>query len=142
MNTLHRFLPPAAILLALVSSSCQDVVTVASTTPAPWSYVEDAWGGIAPENPAIESGRVALPVKLDLHPAKRLDSAICIRRVSGRVDEGRVFVRVDKCLCHSGTKGEGPDMVARFAKPAPGRYVVVYDDASAGFPKIGEIEVR
>ncbi|HEV7506173.1 MAG TPA: hypothetical protein VGS07_14785 [Thermoanaerobaculia bacterium] len=142
MKTLHRFLPPAAILLVLFSSSCQYAVTVASTTPAPWSYVEDAWGGIASENPTIESDRVALPVRLDLHSAKRIDSAICIRRVNGRVDAGRVFVRVDKCLCHSGTQGEGPDMVARFGKPAPGKYAVVYDDASAGFPKIGEIEVR
>jgi hypothetical protein len=142
MKTLHWFLSPAAILLALASVSCDRALTVASTTPAPWTYVEDAWGGIASGSPTIESDRMALPVRFDVHPVKRQDSAICIRRVNGRVDGGRVIVRVDKCLCSSGTTGKGPELIARFAKPVPGKYMVVYDDARAGFPKIGEIEVR
>lgn len=142
MKTLRRFLPPAAILLALASVSCNRMVVWASTEPASWLYVDEAWGGIATENPAIESDRVALPIRFDVHAVKRVDSAICIRRVNGRVDEGRVIVGVDKCLCSSGTTGKGPELVARFVKPASGRYAVVYDDAGAGFPKIGEIEVR
>jgi hypothetical protein len=141
MKTLHRFLPRVSILFAFAAVSCNRAVTLASTTAAPWSYVEEAWGGIASEIPTVESGRMALPVRFAVHPVVRHDSAICIRRVNGRVEDGRVIVGVDKYICSSGT-GKGPDLVARFVKPAPGRYAVVYDDASAGFPKIGDIEVR
>ncbi len=147
MKPLHRFLPLAVIPLALASISCNRLMVWVSTKPASWSYVNDAWGGIAAENPTIESGQMALPVRFDVHAVTRVDSAICIRRVNGRVDEGRVIVGVDRCLCQSGPSSKtaeelARELVAHFSKPAPGRYTVVYDDASAGFPKIGDIEIR
>ncbi len=147
MKTLHRFLPPAAILLALVSVSCNRAVPWATTSPAPWSYVERSWGGIAVGNPTMEAGQVALPFRLFVHPVERVDSAICVRRATGRVEEGRVLIRLDKSLCEAGhrprtAEERANDSVVHLGKPEPGKYAVVYDDASAGFPKIGEVEVR
>jgi|GEM_PF-2108826 len=150
MKTPNRFLPPAAILLALALASCDRISMTLEpkpTGPATWSYVEKGWGGVAVEKPTVEAGRVSLPLRLGVHPAERVDSAICIRRVTGRVEDGRIAVRIDKRICQGGpgskTAAEGAeDLTVHVAKPAPGKYAVVYDDASAGFPKIGEVEVR
>ena len=148
MKTSHRYLTLAAILLApLVSVSCSRAVTWGSTTPASWSYVEKSWGGIALGNPTIEADRVDLPFRLGVHEVERVDSGICIRRLTGRFDKGRAIVRFDKYICegsHRTTPIEqsAKDFVARLDKPAPGKYDVVYDDVSAGFPKLGEVEVR
>jgi hypothetical protein len=149
MKTPNWFLPQAAILLflALALASCEQGMTLTSTVPATWAYVERNWGGVAVENPAVEAGRVSLPLRLGVHAAEGVDSAICVSRVAGRVDDGRIAVRVDKRICQGGpsstTAAEAAEgLTVHLAKPAPGKYVVVYDDASAGFPKIGEVEVR
>jgi hypothetical protein len=147
MKTPYRFLPLAALLLALASVSCNRAVVWASTTPAPWSYVERSWGGIAVGNPTMEADWVALPFSLFVHPVEHVDSAICVRRATGRVEEGRVLIRLDKSICEAGhrprtAEERANDSVVHLGRPAPGRYAVVYDDAGAGFPRIGEVEVR
>jgi hypothetical protein len=147
MKTFYRFLPPATLLLALVSASCNRAVVWVTTTPAPWSYVERSWGGIAVGNPTMEAGRVALPFSLFVHHVERVDSAICVRRATGRVEKGRVLIRLDKSICEAGhrprtAEERANDSVVHLGRPAPGRYAVVYDDAGAGFPRIGEVEVR
>lgn len=147
MTALHRFLPPAALLLALASVSCERALIWATTTPAPWSFVEKSWGGIAVGNPKMEAGRMTLPYRLFVHRVRDAQSGVCVCRATGRVEEGRVLIRLDKSLCEGGPgsrtakeRANGP--VVHLGRPAPGRYVVVYDDAGAGFPKIGEVEVR
>jgi hypothetical protein len=147
VKTLYRFLRPAAILLVLVSVSCNRAVTWVTTSPAPWSYVEKSWGGIAVGNPTMEAGRVALPFRLFVHPVEHVDSAVCVRRAAGRVEGGRVLIRLDKSICEAGhrprtAEERANDSVVQLGRPAPGRYAVVYDDAGAGFPRIGEVEVR
>jgi len=146
MKTFRRVLWPTAILLALASVACNDPMSV-TTTLATWSYVEKGWGGVALGSPTVEANRVSLPLNLGVHPPERIDSAICISRVSGHVENGRIAVRIYKRICKGGpgskTAAEGAeDLTVHVGKPAPGRYAVVYDDASAGFPKIGEVEVR
>jgi hypothetical protein len=150
MNPIHRFLPPAAILLALALVSCDRITMTLEpkpTGPATWSYVEKGWGGVALGTPTIAADRMDLPLRLGVHPAERVDSAICVRRVSGHVEKDRIVVRVYKRICRGGpgskTAAEGArDLTVHLGKPLPGKYAVVYNDASAGFPKIGEVEVR
>jgi hypothetical protein len=136
-----------AILLVAVTALLWEhaiprAVTWVTTTPAPWSYVEAAWGGVALGDPTVQGGRVSLPLKLDLHQRQRTDSAVCVRRVSARPEAGRIIVRFDKCICGPGTTSPYRcELEAHFARPSPGKYVVVYDDAGAGYPRIGEVEL-
>ena len=50
----------------------------------------------------------------------------------------RFLVRLDKCLCNGGTAAP---LIAVLPKPSSGAYDVVYDDAAAGFPHVGRLEV-
>lgn len=89
--------------------------------------------------PTFHTDEVSIPVTLGMYPTRPRDSAICVRRVTASVRARRILVRLDKCLCGPGATQE---LVARFPKPAPGGYRVVYEDPGAVFPEIGELEIR
>lgn len=136
----------AAILVAATLLPWKHVVaravTWVTTSPASWSDVEAAWGGVVPGNPTVYGDRVSLPLGLELHKRQRTDSGYCVRRVSARPEAGRIIVRFDTCICGPGTTSPYRyALAAHFARPSPGKYVVVYDDASAGYPRIGEVEL-
>ncbi len=117
-------------------------VTWVTTSPASWSDVEAAWGGVVLGDPTVQGDRVSLPLGLDLPKRQRTDSGYCVRRVSARPEAGRIIVRFDTCVCGPGTTSPYRyALAARFARPSPGRYVVVYDDAGAGYPRIGEVKL-
>jgi hypothetical protein len=81
-------------------------------------------------------------LKLALHQRQRTDSGVCVRRVSARPEAGRIIVRFDKCICGPGsTLPYKYELEAHMTRPSPGKYVVVYDDADAGYPRIGEVEL-
>lgn len=57
-----------------------------------------------------------------------------------RVEQGSTDGhQVDKGVCGSGSLRE---VTARVERPGPGRYPVVYDDESAAFPVVGEVQVE
>jgi len=129
------------VVLAVLTGACRrnDAALLApGGAPAPWSYVEDAWGGLAAGEPTIAAGTVTLPLLLGVHERKRVDSAICIKKISARVDGSRILVQLNQGICGEGsvTKYE-----ATFPRPAAGTYPVAYDDLLAGHPKIGEVRI-
>lgn len=128
-----------ALLVTACSASCARVVSTATTTPASWSYVEEAWGGLALVSPTVASGTVSLPLETGIHPPKRFDSAICVCGASARTDGARIVVLLESCVCGPGSKRT---LLVQMSKPTPGVYSVHYDDAAAGFPKIGELVVE
>ncbi len=127
-----------ALLCLFGLTGCNRLVTWASTKTAPWSYVEDGWGGTALESYLVESNQVNLKFKLLIHDVKRIDSGICSCGTSAKLQQNRILVRMKSCLC-----GPGADThhVAIIRRPPPGQYLVVYDDPSANYPRIGEITI-
>jgi len=128
-----------ATLAMALSVSCDRVLVWGTTEPAPWSYVEDAWGGMAVSNATVTSDQVLVDFAFNQHAVKREDSAICVRRVVGQARASRIYVRVDRCLCGPGATKE---LRATFPKPRSGSYQVVYDDLSAKYPELGEVHIR
>jgi hypothetical protein len=121
-------------------AGCHRAVTLVTTERASWSYVEEAWGGLQVSDSAVEDGRLRLRLRSHVHAVTRVDSGICVRAVSARVDETRVLVRLDKAVCDP--KGPPPPSnEVSIASPPAGTYAVLYDDAAAGFPRLGQARV-
>lgn len=135
MQTVARLL---AIVALVAFFACERVSTRLTTESAPWSYVEDAWGGLAIAESRTAENQVSLTFRLRAHEPKRLDSAICLCGTSARVRAERIMVRLEKCLCGGGASAP---LMAVLSKPPAGEYEVVYDDAAAGFPHVARITV-
>jgi hypothetical protein len=127
----------AAVAL-IATLGCARVVTAVTSEPPPWSYVEDGWGGVRLGAPEIVSGVASLPFTFHAHDVKRMDSGTCLHGASTRLDGPRIVLRLDKCVCGPGTLS---DMRVALPVLTKGTYAVVYDDATAGFPLLGEIRV-
>src|SRR5262245_66573797 len=65
-------------------------VTWVTTSPASWSDVEAAWGGVVPGDPTVQGDRVSLPLGLEFDKRQRTDSGYCVRRISARPEGGRI----------------------------------------------------
>lgn len=117
---------------------CGWVVSKASAERASWSYVDDAWGGLAVDQLVGSPDNPTLRFKTKLHGAKRMDSAICVCGGSVRVQGQRLIVSLNRCLCDSATATSAELPLPRLAS---GSYSVVYDDESAGFPVVGRVDV-
>ena len=135
MPTLGRW---RAIVALIACVACDRAATRLSTEHAPWSYVEDAWGGLGIAESRTANNRVSLSFRLRVHEPKRLDSAICTCGPTARVVADRILARLDKCLCKAGASAP---LIAVLPKPASGEYDVVYEDATAGFPHIARVRV-
>lgn len=114
------------------------MVSEITAEPATWGYVNDAWGGLEVGSPVVTAGQVDLPLTLMVHAVKQVDSGVCTDAIVARVDGTRVIIGLKRGVC-----GEGSltDYTAHFSVPPAGRYDVVYDDAQAGFPSLGEITI-
>ena len=126
----------AFALLATVG--CASAIPWVTSEPAPWSYVEDAWGGVRLGAVEVVSGDAFLLFELRAHEVKRIDSGICVRGASTRMDGGRIALRLDQSLCGPGSL---TDYKAALPKLAAGTYDVVYDDEAAGFPALGRVRI-
>jgi hypothetical protein len=137
MRKTIRSVVASVVVLFAVLVGCEDVARP-NGIRASWRYVEDGWGGLAAGEPRIAGNSVTLPLKLGVHPTKRVDSVICIASLSASVKRARIVVHLHKGIC-----GNGSVTVyeATFPRPAAGTYPVVYDDLRAGFPKIGEVRI-
>ena len=127
-----------AVAALLACGACNRAVTHLSTTTASWSYVEDAWGGVALAESRDNAKQVSLIFRLGVHQWKQMDSGSCACGAHARLNGSRVVVSLDRCLCGAGA---GATLVAEMAKPASGAYFVVYDDSAAGFPRIGQLTI-
>jgi hypothetical protein len=125
--------------LVFLVSGCDRLVSEASERAAPWSYVEEAWGGIGVGKPVVSADGVTIPFDLGLRPPKRLDSAICVRDADARLKDGRIVVLLERGVCGPGSPTEHAVHLKRLPK---GTYTVVYGDADAGYPVIGEVIVE
>jgi hypothetical protein len=130
--------PTLAIAALMACSACDRAVTQMSTVTASWSYVEDAWGGVALSESRVSGNQLSLILRVGVHDRKRMDSGTCLCGAHARLDASRVVVSLGRCLCGPGA---GLALVAGMAKPAAGAYDVVYDDSTAGFPRIGQLTV-
>jgi len=136
--------PPRIAALALAAAfaaGCDRVakriVPAMTSERATWSYVDEAWGGMAVKTSAVNANQLSLTFRLFLHAPTRIDSGICIYAIAARADGRRVVVRLDRSLCGNTTGGYAVSL----PKPEAGTYDVVYDDAAAGFPKLGRVTV-
>jgi hypothetical protein len=121
-------------------AACNRAVTLVTTERAAWSYVEEAWGGLDVPESRVEDGRLRLRLRFHVHPVARVDSGICVRAVAARVDGTRVLVRLDKSVCDPKGATQSSDEVS-IAVPPAGTYELRYDDAGAGFPRLGQAQV-
>ena len=119
-----------------ISSGCGAAVQSLSGEPASYQDVAESWGGIALGHIVAEStGPVLL---LELHPDKalRIDSGICVARVSTRIAPGTLYLVLFKSIC-------GERSLKTLAIPleglADGSYEVRYDDEAANYPKLGAL---
>lgn len=128
-----------ALSCLLLAAGCASVATWASTERASWTYVDEAWGGVALIKPQVTADRVTLTFKLFVHEATRSDSAICLHRISTRWQGAELLVRFDKAVC--GSSSDAPSLVVAIDPPKPGTYAVMYDDESVGYPILGELVV-
>jgi hypothetical protein len=127
-----------ALFAALaIATGCERLVTLATTERADWSYVDTAWGGATLKSASLTDGKLTLTPRLMLHRPTRLDSAICIAGVHARQDGQRLLFWFDKALCSNGAARL--PYAATMPGPPAGTYEVVYDDAAAGFPRLGRI---
>ena len=140
MNLQRRSTRTLVLAALLPIAACNWTAATLSTEKAPWSYVEDAWGGVRLASHAISVKQLTVKLELGVHEVKRADSGICVRRVSARSEATSILVRFDRCLCSTGYTTN--DYAASIPLPKPGRYVVAYDDEAAEFPKLGEVELR
>lgn len=136
---MHPRLTVLAAVLVGTTSACSWFVTRATTEPASWTYVEEAWGGMRLSEAHVADGRLSLPFRLSVHASTRVDSGICVRGASARVSDRRILVRLDKSVCPE--RGTPPPDEAELPAPASGSYEVVYDDAAAHFPSLGRVQV-
>ncbi len=127
-----------AIVALVACVACDRAATRLSTERAPWSYVEDAWGGLGIAESRTANNQVSMTFRLRVHEPKRLDSAICTCGTTARVMADRILVRLDKCLCSGGASTR---LIAVLPQPISGEYDVVYDDAAAGFPHVARLRV-
>ena len=67
-----------------------------------------------------------------------MDSGSCLCGAHARLNGSQVLVSLDRCVC---SPGAGVALVAEMTKPASGAYDVVYDDSTAGFPRIGRLTI-
>ncbi len=129
---LRRFIATFAVALAAAPA-------IAHAESADWAYVTSAWGGIAVATPSFSATSVHVPLTFWVGKTTRMDSAICIKRISGLVRDKTIVVSVAKRLC-----GLGRDVQDRsfdIPRPKAGTYSVVYDDETAAFPAIGILDV-
>lgn len=77
-------------------------------------------------------------IRIPLAVLPTFDSALCFSDPLGQISGQRILIRLQKGLCPTAPL---PALVVILPKPAPGKYVVVYDDARANQPVIGTIEV-
>jgi hypothetical protein len=127
----------AAALTAGCDRVCKRVVPIATATTADWAYVDNAWGATKLKSAAATDRDLTLTLTLFVHPPTHVDSGICDRGVHARQEGSRIAVAIDRSLC-----GDGPHpLTATIAKPPEGTYDVVYDDASAGYPRIGRLTI-
>jgi hypothetical protein len=128
-------------MMAALAAGCervaQRVVPRVTATKADWAFVDSSWGGTKLQSAAATNRDLTITLALGVHPPTRIDSAICTRGVNVRQDGSRIVLSIDRSVC-----GDGPHpLTATIAKPAAGTYDVVYDDASAGFPRVGRLTI-
>jgi hypothetical protein len=126
------------VLLLVLFAGCEGNVLLPGGTRASWRYVEDGWGGLATGAPRFSGRLLLLPIRLGIHPAERVDSAICIASLRAKVRGTWIVVRLHKGLCGQGSVTK---LETALPRPTAGLYTVVYDDMLAGYPRIGEVRV-
>jgi len=132
----------ALVALALLATAaCSSVVSVATTQPASYDYVVEAWGGITL---AVAPGMSypsdsAIPIELHTEKAVRIDSAMCLARVDSRTEGNTIYILLYKEVCT-------PSSIKSISVPlfgiARGTFEVRYDDQAAGYPHLGTIQVN
>lgn len=132
-------IPPTCLALVLLTSGCDRLVSQATEKDAPWSYVEEAWGGMGVGKPVVSADGVTIPLELRLRPPKRFDSAICVRGADAHLKDGRIVVVLERGVFGPGSLTE---YAVRLKLLPKGTYTVVYGDADAGYPVIGEVVVE
>jgi hypothetical protein len=139
MSINGRLLIALAPGLVLWNVACDPIVKVSTREPATWSYVNEAWGGLAVADPIVSGEQASFPLQFHTNEPRRIDSAICPCAVSARLVASRILIRLDRCVCGS---GGGVDLLVQLPRPDPGLYDIVYDEESAGYPFIRKVEVR
>ncbi len=127
-----------SLALALFAASCGSALSSMTAERASWSYVAEAWGGLRVGSPIAEGRTVALPIMLALQETRRMESGTCVVEVLARVERQRIILSLQKGFCSGATLAQP---VARFQRPAPGDYVVVYDDQGASWPVVGRVKL-
>jgi hypothetical protein len=127
----------AAAIAAGCDSVAKRVVPGVTATKADWAFVDRSWGGTKLQSAAATDRDLTITLALGVDRPKQIDSETCTRGVHARQDGSRIVLSIDRSVC-----GDGPHpSTATIAKPAVGTYDVVYDDASAGFPRVGRLIV-
>jgi hypothetical protein len=93
---------------------------------------------MAVDHANITGQRVAVPYRLGLAKPTHLDSAICPGDTRAAVESGRVLVEIARELCSATSK---TPRIIDFDRPAPGQYVISYNDAAAGYPQLGSVNI-
>jgi hypothetical protein len=119
----------------LAGVGCTGLVVWASKEKASWQFIQQKCQGISIGRTTSSQDELFIPISAIDH----LDSAICIYDARARLLENRILVSVRKGLCKGGNL---PLLIARLPKPAPGDYLVAYDDPAANFPVIGTMHVE
>jgi hypothetical protein len=112
---------------------------IAHAENADWAYVTAAWGGLVVASPSISAESVHVPLKFWVAKPTRMDSAICITGISGKLRDKTIVVSVSKGLCGLGR--DVTDWSFDIPRPPAGSYSVVYNDKTAGYPAIGTVDV-
>ncbi len=118
----------------LLLPSCASLMVWASKEPVSWEYLKTKSAGLKMQAVQILPSEIHIPLAV----IPTFDSAICFSDPVGQFSGQRILIRLKKGLCPTAPL---PALVVIMPKPAPGQYVVVYDDARANQPVIGTIEV-
>jgi len=118
---------------------CDRAVTTASSETATWEYVQSAWGGAKVDRIEIDDDDLVLTLALNPANARGINSAICACGVEAVVRAKEIHLNIRKCICGPEV---GDALEVRLPRPPGGFYQVVYDDAAAGNPHLGGVDVR
>ena len=131
------------LLLAFVInsdlSSKAELITYFTTTNADWDHVQKSFGGIK-VNSELEGEYLVLKPDFLINESVQISSMQCIRRIKAKLTGNQIRILVQYCLCNKWGVAEYPYTV-RISKPESGEYSIVYNDRSAGFPVVGNVNI-
>ncbi|BHH82766.1 hypothetical protein [Desulforhopalus sp. 52FAK] len=115
------------------------VLTYLTTEDASWEYIDKSLGGMK-AIAATKENETIIKFEFVLHEISAMNSMHCIRDIQGKVKNEKILINLRYCMCNDWNSQNSSESVT-IKQLKPGNYTIIYNDASAGHPELGNINI-